>query len=418
MVRPSTSACYDSRLVYTGPIKQETHDESRTFAHLGLDRRIVWQLHRLGYDFPTPIQGAVIPPALAGRDVIGLAATGSGKTAAFALPLIHRVLTNPGSRGLVLSPTREIAMQTKAFFDAVLPAFPDLKAVTLVGGLDIRQQINALQRQPALFVATPGRFLDHLERQTLEPDSISELVLDEADHMLDLGFLPQIRRILERLPVDRNTLLFSATMPDTIQRFSERIMREPEILDLRPVGSLASGIEHRVYMVDEANKKPCALSLLRHVKDSTLVFIRRKIDAEWLCKVLGNDGFPVEAIHADRSQSQRLAALSGFRDGEHRILVATDVAARGLDMPIVGHVIHFDLPETVEDYVHRSGRTARGSQTGIVSSIATWRDKEILRRISKQLGCEIVESTAPGIEPLREILTKRLPSARRSPLRR
>ncbi len=404
--------------MYTGPIQQETHDESRTFAHLGLDRRIVWQLHRLGYDFPTPIQGAVIPPSIEGRDVIGLAATGSGKTAAFCLPVLHRLLSQPGSRALILSPTREIAMQTKAFIDAVLPAFPDLDAVSLVGGLDIQKQIKALQRQPAVFVATPGRFLDHLERRTVRPDSIAMLVLDEADHMLDLGFLPQIRRILEDLPTERTNLLFSATMPDSIQRFSARIMREPEVVDLRPEGSLASGIEHRVYMVDEGNKKPCALSLLRHVKESTLVFIRRKIDAEWLCRVLASDGFPVEAIHADRSQSQRLAALSGFRGGEHRILVATDVAARGLDIPIVGHVIHFDLPETVEDYVHRSGRTARGSQTGIVSSIATWRDKEILRRIEQKLGCKLAESVAPGIEPLRDLMPKRLPSSRRSPLRR
>lgn len=404
--------------MYTGPIQQETHDESRTFAHLGLDRRIVWQLHRLGYDFPTPIQGAVIPASIEGRDVVGLAATGSGKTAAFLLPIIHQVLRDPGSRALVLSPTREIAMQTKAFADAVLEGFEDLAAVTLIGGLDIQQQIRALKKQPAIFVATPGRFLDHLERRTLSPDSVSALVLDEADHMLDLGFLPQIRRILEQLPADRRTLLFSATMPDPIRRFAQRIMKEPEVVDLRPEGSLVSGIEHRVYLVDEDNKKPCILSLLRHEKGSTLVFIRRKIDAEWLCRVLDNDGFDVEAIHADRSQSQRLKALTGFRGGEHRILVATDVAARGLDIPLVEHVIHFDVPETVEDYVHRSGRTARGSQTGIVSSIATWRDKDMIRRLEQRLGCKLAPSLAPGIEPLREVLPKRLPSARRSPLRR
>lgn len=404
--------------MYTGPIQQETHDESRTFAHLGLDRRLVWQLHRLGYDFPTPIQGAVIAPAIAGRDVVGLAATGSGKTAAFILPTLHRLLQHSEARALVLSPTREIAMQTKAFADAVVGPFKDLDAVTLIGGLDIKQQMKALERQPRLFVATPGRFLDHLERRNINPDAIDALILDEADHMLDLGFLPQIQRILEQLPSKRHTLLFSATMPDPIRRFASSIMDDPELVDLRPEGSLASGIEHRVYMVDEANKKPCAVALLNHVKESTLVFIRRKIDAEWLCRVLANSGLAVEAIHADRSQRQRLEALAGFREGEHRILVATDVAARGLDMPIVGHVIHFDIPETVEDYIHRSGRTARGSQTGIVSSIASWRDKEMLRRISQRLGCEITPSVVPGIEPLREMPLKRLPTARRSPLRR
>ena len=370
----------------------------KSFTKLGLGGPILDALAEIGFAHPTPIQAEVIPLALAGRDVIGLAQTGSGKTAAFALPLAQRLSHGRGVRGLILSPTREIALQTQAFLEH-FGRDHQLQAACIIGGVRMGPQIDALKRNPDIVVATPGRLLDHVERGNVKLDSIEHLVLDEADHMLDLGFLPQMNRILERLPAWRQTLMFSATMPPTIAKLAKRFMDSPATVDLRPRTRAAAGIEHRLYMVEERDKKRALFSLVEQEKGAVLVFVRRKIDAEWASRQLEREGHPVERIHSDLTQQQRVAALQGLREGEHRILVATDIAARGIDIPVIDHIVNYNVPETVEDYVHRAGRTARGTAGGVVSTIATWKDREQVRAIEQVLGQTLPRCAAPGVEP-------------------
>lgn len=378
----------------------ETTDIS--FESLGLSQSILRCIRLVGFEHPTPIQAAVIPASLTGQDLIGLAETGSGKTAAFTLPITERLARDSRGRALILSPTREIALQTQAFLDAFGGDY-GLKSVCLIGGVKMGPQLQGLRRRPHVIVATPGRLLDHLEQGTARIDQTDVLVLDEADHMLDMGFMPQVHRILQQLPEKRQTLMFSATMPPPIERLAQQFMKDPVRIDILPEGKAAAGISHRLYFVEPENKKACLLALLHQELGSTLVFIRRKSDAEWLQGVLEREGHPVERIHSNLSQGQRVQALQGFRQGEHRILVATDIAARGLDIPRVGHIINFDMPETVEDYIHRAGRTARGNATGIVSTIGTWMDKAIIREIETTLGEDLPRCTVPGVSPYVEM---------------
>lgn len=390
----------------TGAIPQhpvQTTDQK--FDSMGLAPEIVAAVTKIGFVHPTPIQAAVIPRALAGKDVIGLAQTGSGKTAAFVLPMAERLTHGRGVRGLILSPTREIALQTKAFLD-LFGADHGLDTACVIGGVKMRPQIDALKRHPDIIVATPGRLLDHVGRGFVKLDAIEQLVLDEADHMLDLGFLPQIRDILRRLPRQRMTMMFSATMPDSIEAIAKEFMRDPERIDITPVGAAAEGISHRLYVVKAEDKRPCLLALLHQELGSTLVFARRKIDADWLYHILSRQGHPVTRIHSDLSQGKRVQALERFRAGSHRILVATDIAGRGIDIPGIQHVINFDIPETVEDYIHRGGRTARGAAQGIVSTIATWQDLPMVRQIEQTLGEKIPRCTVPGIDPWVELEKK------------
>jgi ATP-dependent RNA helicase RhlE len=373
-----------------------TTDQS--FAALGLSEAILRVVAKLGFVHPTPIQAKVIPLALQGRDLIGLAETGSGKTAAFALPIAERLTHGRGLRGLILAPTREIALQTKAFLD-IFGEHHRLRTVCLIGGVKIGPQIDQLKKHPDIIVATPGRCLDHVQRRTVRLDTIEELVLDEGDHMLDMGFLPQVERVLRELPRERHTMMFSATMPGPIERLTSRYMHDPINVDITPEGGAATGISHRLYLVNATEKKACLLALLHQELGSTLVFIRRKMDADWLFRVLQKEGHPVDVLHSDRTQGQRVDALQGFREGEHRILVATDIAARGIDVPGIQHVINFDVPETVEDYIHRGGRTARGDAVGIVSTIGTWMDKTHIMVIEQGLGQKLPRCVVLGVEP-------------------
>ena len=368
------------------------------FSELGLSEPILEVVRKIGFENPTPIQAAVIRLALSGKDLIGLAQTGSGKTAAFVLPIADRLTHGRGVRGLVLSPTREIALQTKAFLD-LFGVHHNLTTTCLIGGVKQKPQVDELRDLPDIVVATPGRLLDHVRQRNVNLDAIEELVLDEADHMLDLGFLPQIREILRRLPRQRHTMMFSATMPDSIEMIANEFMNKPDRIDITPTGGAATGITHRVYLVKNEDKRNCLLALLTEELGSTLVFVRRKIDAEWLYHILERKGHPVTRMHADRSQGKREAALDGFRQGEHRILVATDIAGRGIDVPGITHVINFDIPENVEDYVHRAGRTARGAALGIVSTVATWQEIPMVAQIEATLGEKIPRCTVPGIEP-------------------
>lgn len=386
------------KTMFTGSIPQhpvETTDAS--FSELGLSKPIVDVITEIGFLNPTPIQAAVIPVALSGRDVIGLAQTGSGKTAAFVLPLAERLTHGHGVRGLILSPTREIALQTKAFLD-IFGKNHDLSTACLIGGVKMRPQTDALHKKPDIIVATPGRLLDHIRQRHVTLDAIEFLVLDEADHMLDLGFLPQMRDVLRRLPKKRHTMMFSATMPDSIEMIARDFMNEPQRIDITPKGGAAEGISHRLYLVKLDDKRKALIELLHEELGATLVFTRRKIDAEWLYHILQRQGHPVSRIHADRSQSRRVEALQGFREGSHRILVATDIAGRGIDVPGITHVINFDIPESVDDYVHRAGRTARGAALGIVSTIGTWQDIPMVRQIEAVLGEKIPRCAVAGVE--------------------
>jgi ATP-dependent RNA helicase RhlE len=372
-----------------------------TFDQLGLSAPVRQSIREVGFEHPTPIQSAVIPPALQGRDIIALAQTGSGKTAAFVIPLAEKLQHGGGLRALIVSPTREIALQTQAFIE-LFGKSHDLKAACLIGGVKMKGQMKAISEQPDIVVATPGRLLDHINRRTIRVDAVEELVLDEADHMLDLGFLPQVRQLISKIPKKRRTMMFSATMPPAIEELARTLLHDPLRIDILPVGRAAVGITHRLYVVAPENKRPALLALLHQELGSTLVFTRRKVDAEWLYHILQRQGHPVARIHSDRSQGKRVQALSNFREGSHRILVATDIAGRGIDVPGIEHIINFDLPENVEDYIHRGGRTARVDRQGIVSSIATWQDLMMVRQIEEALGHPLPRCSVPGVEPWTE----------------
>lgn len=368
------------------------------FDQLGLSGEILHAVREVGFEHPTPVQAAVIPAALDRRDLIGLAQTGSGKTAAFVIPIAQRLTHGGGPHALILSPTREIALQTQAFL-RLFGKDHKLTTTCLIGGVKMNPQLRELAQKPDIVVATPGRLLDHLNRRSVRLDAIEVLVIDEADHMLDLGFLPQLRQVVRALPQRRHTMMFSATMPAAIEELARTMLHDPLRIDITPKGRAAVGISHRLYVVRPEDKRACLLAMLHQELGSTLVFARRRLDAEWLFHILERQGHPVARIHSDRSQSRRVQALTRFREGSHRILVATDIAGRGIDVPGITHVINFDIPETVEDYIHRGGRTARVAEEGIVSTIATWQDLPMVRQIEKALGQPIPRCTVPGVEP-------------------
>ena len=387
--------------MFTGGVPQDPSTKDVFFGDLGLSDPIVDSLAGIGFDHPTQIQHRVIPKALEGLDIVGLAQTGSGKTGAFGLPMAERLIHGKGVRGLILCPTREIALQTESFLDVVGKDHA-LETVCVIGGVKMGPQISGLRKNPDIVVATPGRLWDHFERKNLRLDRIEQLVLDEADHMLDLGFLPQIQRVLEVVPKDRQTMMFSATMPPTIENLAKRFMNEPTIIDLRPEYRTAEGIDHRLYLVQPEDTRACLLAIAAEEKGSMLIFLRRKVDVDWACRQLELEGHPVEKIHSSRTQKQRVEALQGLREGEHRILIATDIAARGIDIPIIEHIVNFGMPDSVEDYIHRAGRTARGAMGGTVSTIATWQDREDIRSVEKAIGQPLPRCIARGVEPYLE----------------
>lgn len=378
----------------------------QSFTSLGLSEATLKLLDQIDFKYPTPIQSKLIPPALEGKDLIGLAQTGSGKTAAFVLPVAERLMHGKGVRGLILCPTREIALQTKAFLD-LFGKHHKLVTTCVIGGVGMSGQIRELRSQPDIIVATPGRLNDHLKRGNVRLNQVEELVFDEADHMLDLGFLPQIQSIVKKVPNKRHTMMFSATMPLKIENLAHEYLTNPLRIDIIPEGRAAEGISHRLYLVDNLDKKKCLLALLHQELGSTLVFTRTRLDADWLLRVLEKEGHPVTNIHSNRKQDERIRALEGFRAGEHRILVATDIASRGIDVRGIEHIVNFDMPGTVEEYIHRAGRTARGDAVGLVSTIATWKDKPMVREIESELSCELPRCTVAGVEPYRELKIKK-----------
>ncbi len=360
------------------------------FKDFGLNSKVLAGVHAMGFSTPTPIQEKAIGPVMDGDDVLGLAATGTGKTAAFVLPMLHHfsVEKGKGLRGLIVAPTRELAEQ---IFQAIedLGRKTKIKAITVYGGTKYKPQIRALEAGVDIIVATPGRLLDHMDRGTIDPSNLEILVLDEADRMFDMGFLPDIRKILGRLPVERQTLLFSATMPSTIRRLAEEILFEPvnvEIAHSKPVDTVA----HALYPVNPMYKTELLLELLKRTStESVLVFTRTKAGAELLGREMKKSGLSVNILQGDMAQPKRKEALEGFRDGKVQILVATDIAARGLDISMVSHVINYDMPPTVDDYTHRIGRTGRAAKTGDAFTLVTHEDLMVVKAIEKVLGEEV-----------------------------
>jgi ATP-dependent RNA helicase RhlE len=343
-----------------------------------------------GYSIPTPIQAQAIGPILEGRDLIGCAQTGTGKTAAFAIPTIERLVAQGGSgpRALVLAPTRELALQIAEAFD-LLGGARGVRTVVLIGGESMGPQLNALQKRPGVIVATPGRLFDHLERRTVSLGSLRIVVLDEADRMLDMGFAPQVERILRVTPLDRQTLCFSATMPLAVEKLVRQHLVRPVRVEVVGTAKPVAKVTQVLYRADAQGKTPLLLRLLHEERGLTLVFTRTKHRADRVARAVMAAGHRVTRLHADRSMSQRREALDGFRSGRYRVLIATDIAARGIDVPEITHVVNFDLPHTPEDYIHRIGRTARAEASGRASSFAAPEEGSQLRAIERHLGHQV-----------------------------
>lgn len=370
------------------------------FTNLGLHPALLRGTHDLGFAEPTPIQRDAIPPALAGRDVLACATTGTGKTAAFLLPILQRLVTTPSraTRALVLAPTRELAAQVEEHF-RLLAAHTRLRAAAVFGGVPMPPQVRALEAGVDLVVATPGRLLDHLARPHARFDRLEVLVLDEADRMLDMGFLPDVRRILKHVPARRQTLLFSATMPQEIASLAREMLSDPVAIDLQRRAAPASGISQSVYPVPQDRKTDLLVELLsREEIPNALVFTRTKHRATRLAAALGRRGVPSAPIHGNRSQSQRTQALSGFRNGRVRVLVATDIASRGIDVEKLSHVVNFDVPSCSEDYIHRVGRTARAQAVGDAFTFVSPGEEADLRTIESRLRQTLTRVTLPEFD--------------------
>ena len=382
------------------------------FSQLGLAPAQVRSCESLGYTEPTLIQQQAIPVVLSGQDLIGCAETGTGKTAAFLLPIIQRI-TEAGpaiaatrrkstskasgkARVLVLAPTRELAAQIEKNY-VELNAARANRSVTLIGGASMSRQMDELRRNPAVIIATPGRLLDLVERGSVNLSAIEVLVLDEADRMLDMGFLPAIRRVLALVPEKRQTLLFSATMSAEIESLARSTLNSPKLIEVSQRGKPAAMVEQTAYPVAQESKTALLLDLLERERfERVLVFTRTRRGAERLSHILSARDHSVNRIHADRTQSQRESALRGFRDGRTRVLVATDIAARGLDVDLVSHVINYDVPSAPEDYVHRIGRTGRAGNQGRAITIVTPVDELSMRAIERLTGESVKRVVLPG----------------------
>lgn len=369
------------------------------FSEFRLDPKVEAGVRSCGYEHPTPIQQQTIPAVMEGRNVMGLAQTGTGKTAAFVLPILHRLLSGPRGqlRTLILAPTRELAQQ---ICDAIQELGHDsrLTATTVYGGVSIRPQIQALRRGVDIVVACPGRLLDHIQQRTINLSKLEILVLDEADMMLDMGFLPDVRRILRHLPTQRQSLMFSATMPDAIRSLSTEILPEAvtvKISHSKPVDTVA----HALYPVPQQLKTSLLIELLAKTDtESVLVFTRTKHRAKKLGVQLAKEGHKAASLQGNLSQAARQAALAGFRAGRYNVLVATDIAARGIDVSQVSHVINFDIPDTTDAYTHRIGRTGRALRTGDAFTLISHEDEMTVRAIERVLGSRIERRVMEGFD--------------------
>jgi ATP-dependent RNA helicase RhlE len=370
-----------------------------TFDTLGLRPEVLVAVRDAGYTHPTPIQLEAIPLALRGRDLIGLAQTGTGKTAAFTLPIIDRILAGPRrTRVLILTPTRELAVQVHESFVKYSKG-SGLSVVAVYGGVGLDPQEKALRRGVDVVVATPGRLLDHLERGNVSFEHLEVLVLDEADRMLDMGFAPQINRVVAQVPPYRQTLLFSATMPPEVEALARKYLRKPIVVQVGRRSEAASTVTHAVYPVPQTKKSALLIELLNKPEmDSVLVFTRTKHGADRVVRNLERAGVNAVAMHADKSQGQRTKALDDFKSGKVRVLVATDIAQRGLDISGISHVINYDVPQQPEDYVHRIGRTGRAAASGDAYTFMSTDEIAMVRTIERIIAQQIPRISVPGFD--------------------
>ncbi|HEX7652742.1 MAG TPA: DEAD/DEAH box helicase [Verrucomicrobiae bacterium] len=362
------------------------------FSKLGLSEKVLEGVRAVGYTEPTPIQLRAIPLILSGRDVIGSAQTGTGKTAAFALPILSKLGSKSADRfprALILEPTRELAAQVETSFRDY-SRFLDLHTTVIFGGVGYGKQNDSLKAGTDIIVATPGRLLDHLEQGTTRLDKIEFLVLDEADRMLDMGFLPDVRRIVEKCARQRHTALFSATVPPQIETLIQWAMKDPETIEIGARRSPADSVKHVIYPVSDYQKTDLLLELLKRVNfDSVIIFCRTKHGADRIAHTLKKNNHAVAVLHSNRTQREREQALEGFRNGKFEVLVATDIAARGLDIADVSHVINYDVPQHPEDYIHRIGRTGRAEATGDAFTIMVAEDATHVFSIERFIGKKI-----------------------------
>jgi len=373
--------------------------DASPFHALGLSAEVVQAVTDAGYTTPTPIQAEAIPLVLRGRDIIGLAQTGTGKTAAFTLPLVDRLLGGPArTRAVVLTPTRELCVQVE---EAVhkYARHSRLDVMAVYGGVPVEPQTKGLRAGADVVVATPGRLIDHLERQNVVFDDLEFLVLDEADRMLDMGFAPQINKLVAAMPSYRQTLLFSATMPPEVEALARKYLRKPVVVQIGRRSSAANTVTHAVYPVPRDRKSALLAHLLKDGKlDSVLVFVRTKMGADRVVRHLTDEGIEAVAMHGDKAQAERTKALDDFRAGRIRVLVATDIAQRGLDISHITHVISYDVPQEPEDYVHRIGRTGRATREGDAFTFMSPDEIAMVRRIEQVIGQPIPRVSEPGYD--------------------
>ncbi|MDQ2931059.1 MAG: DEAD/DEAH box helicase [Gemmatimonadota bacterium] len=383
----------------TDIIEAPEADAPTSFAELMLAPELLRAVEDAGYTTPTPIQARAIPLILNGRDIMGLAQTGTGKTAAFTLPIVQRLLGGPRrARALILTPTRELAVQVKDSF-ARYAIHSGLEIAVVYGGVPLGPQETALRGGVDVIVATPGRLLDHMERQNVAFDDLEVLVLDEADRMLDMGFAPQLNRIVAEIPKYRQTLLFSATMAPEVEALARKYLRKPIVVQVGLRTQAANTVTHAVYPVPRDRKSELLVELLRQKElDSVLVFTRTKHGADKVVRKLDSAGISSLAMHSEKSQGQRTDALDQFKKGTIRVLVATDIAQRGLDIAGISHVINYDVPAQAEDYVHRIGRTGRAAATGDAFTFMAADEISMVRLIERTLGTPIPRISVPGYD--------------------
>ncbi|MBU0578056.1 DEAD/DEAH box helicase [Patescibacteria group bacterium] len=380
--------------------KNTEHLNELSFHNLGLDTPILKVLDQLKFHIPTPIQAQAIPDGLNGEDIIGVAQTGTGKTLAFSLPIIQRLIRH-GGRGLILLPTRELALQVEEMLHKVAKSF-GLRTVVIIGGAPMNRQVRDLRKKPHVIIGTPGRIINHIEDKTISLHDVSVLVLDEADRMLDMGFAPQIKKILHVVPKDRQTMLFSATMPTEIVEIATQYMKRPTHVEVARQGTTAEQVDQEIYIVARNQKKHLLEMLLKQYEGTALVFTRTKHGARKICRDINRMKHSAAEIHSNRSLPQRKQALEGFKNGKYRVLVATDIAARGIDVKDIVMVINYDVPEYAEDYVHRIGRTGRAGKDGHAITFIMPSQSDKLRKIERLIELKLSQTDLPKELPAPE----------------
>ncbi len=373
------------------PVKQGV-----PFSQLGIISNLLLNLNKKGFEISTPIQHQVIPSAIQGKDIVGIAQTGTGKTFAFGIPMIQRIVFGKG-QGLILAPTRELALQIEqALFS--IGSVLGLRTSVIIGGVPQFKQVKSLKNDPHIIIATPGRLVDLMEQGNCRLDKIDTVVLDEADRMLDIGFMPQIKRILKTISKDRQTMLFSATMPQSIAMLTSEFMKLPLRIEIAPQGTLPENTEQEIFIVNRGDKMRLLDSLLQQYKtDTILIFSRTKFGAKRIARDIRNMGHTAVEIHSNRSQAQRKFAIDGFTNKQFRIMVATDIAARGIDVKHISVVINFDLPDNTEDYVHRIGRTGRAGRSGKAISFVTPAERYDITKIERLIKKRLPISNLPDL---------------------